>query len=202
MKFLSINQLSLIKGFDDLNMEKIKNSQGKETKGRPIFIVGYMGSGKTTVGRKLALALDYEFVDVDSYIENEEAKSIKSIFSEEGESAFRKLEKEALKKLVKRRNTVIATGGGLPCFNQNMDSINKYGISIYLLASPQELAQRLLNDEERPLLMNKGGSELTKHISNMLSKRRKYYLQAQIRIRAARNPDAIVNTALKTLRKK
>lgn len=146
-----------------------------------IFLVGYMGSGKSTLGRTVAHKLGLDFVDMDRYIEWKKGKSVPSIFAEEGEAGFRKIEKQALKALSLRKNIVISTGGGTPCYFDNMDFMNSCGITVYLNVPPEELAERLSTaKKERPLIKNKGMDELTAFIKEGLEIRHKYYSKSHI----------------------
>ena len=138
-----------------------------------------MGSGKTTFGMKLAKKLNYQFVDTDKEIEELVGMSIESIFNTKGEKYFRQLEKQYIQKL-KVQNVVIATGGGMPCFYDNMEYLNKIGVTVYLEYSSQELFERLKNETvNRPLLKHKSEEDLFDYIDDLLLKRERYYLQAQ-----------------------
>jgi shikimate kinase len=108
-----------------------------------IFLIGFMGCGKTTLGRKLASRLDYEFIDLDDIFEEKVGMTITEYFSAFGEDAFRKLESEVLKQTKYPENAVVSTGGGLPCFFDNMDWMNAHGKTIYIKLSPKTLANRL-----------------------------------------------------------
>lgn len=144
-----------------------------------------MYCGKTTVGKKLAKLLDYEFIDTDSYIENKLNKSVSEIFSQEGETFFREQEKLCLQELAERENIVISTGGGLPCFFDNMDKIKEIGKSIYLQLSPTQILSRAENSKRpRPLLANKNSEERLQYITSTLQEREKFYLQADVCISA------------------
>lgn len=145
-----------------------------------IFLIGYMGSGKSTVGRGLAKELGLSFIDLDDYIEERNFKTIPKIFAEEGEDAFRKLEQKALREVAEFENVVIATGGGAACFFDNIDVINACGQSIYLKGSPRILAERLRNSKtERPLIKGKSYDELVAFIQDTLNKREYWYKQAK-----------------------
>lgn len=145
-----------------------------------IFLIGFMGSGKTTSGKRLAKKLNYSFIDTDSLFEEKSGISISDFFIEKGEMAFRQAEHALLDDLVKLDNVVVATGGGLPCFFNNMDIINANGVSIYLRLSPLSLASRLANSkEDRPLIKNLSGDDLLSFITEMLEKREPYYLKAK-----------------------
>ena len=146
-----------------------------------IYLIGYMGSGKTTVGNRLAKKLCFQFVDIDHFIENRYRKTINDIFSEKGEDAFREMEHEALKELSLFENVVISTGGGAPCFYNNMELMNKSGFTVYLKTSPDELAKRLKNGKhQRPLLKDKATEEIFSFITENMAKRDFYYTQAKL----------------------
>ena len=144
-----------------------------------IFLIGYMASGKTTLGVELAQSLSIPFIDIDEYIESREGKTISQIFAEEGESYFRELEHDCLEEIASTMNAVVSTGGGLPCFNNNMELINKAGISVYLEASVDVLVDRLLiMGESRPLVRGKSRDELFNFVSKHLKSRLKWYEMA------------------------
>ncbi|MDB4901037.1 MAG: aroK [Mucilaginibacter sp.] len=146
-----------------------------------IFLVGFMGSGKTTLGRKLASRLGYEFMDLDHILETQVGMSITEYFSSFGEDAFRKLESEVLKQTKYPENTVISTGGGLPCFFDNMQWMNTHGKTVYIKLSPKTLADRLENEKEkRPVLNGAKGKDLFAFIEGKLTDRDKFYSQATI----------------------
>jgi shikimate kinase len=145
-----------------------------------IFLTGYMGSGKSTAGKKLAAKLNFEFIDLDKFIESECGQTISEIFDTKGENEFRALEHNALKKLIIKDNLVIACGGGTPCYYGNMELMNNNGITIYLKMSADTLASRLANAKgKRPLLENKTEAELKEYITEHLEKREDIYHQAQ-----------------------
>jgi shikimate kinase len=146
-----------------------------------IFLIGFMGSGKTTLGRKLASRMGCEFIDLDHKLEQQVELSIAEYFSFFGEDAFRKLESQVLKKTLYPENVVISTGGGLPCYFDNMDWMKANGKVVYINLSPKTLADRLENGkEERPLLQDKHGDDLVLFIEQKLAEREKYYSQANI----------------------
>ena len=143
------------------------------------FIVGFMGCGKTTWSRKLATKLGYEFIDLDHVLEAKAGMSIAEYFSSFGEDAFRKLESQVLKETEYAENTVVSTGGGLPCFFDNMDWMNVNGKTLYIKLSPKTLADRLENSKTiRPVLQGKKGDELVEFITGKLAEREGFYLQA------------------------
>ena len=145
-----------------------------------IFLIGYMGSGKTTVGQLLATQLGYGFIDMDNHIEGKLFKSISQIFTELGEDQFRLLEKQCLHEVAEFDQVVISTGGGVPCFFDNMKYMNKQGVTVYLKLSSADLAERLEQSHanKRPLLANRKGEELLHFISEELAKREPFYSQA------------------------
>ena len=148
-----------------------------------IFLVGMMGSGKTSAGKKLAKLLSYQFIDVDEYIKEKEGKSISDIFNELGEDIFRKLEHQNLLNLLHLKDAVISTGGGLPIYHGNMELMNKHGKSIYLQAEPAFLRSRLINQKEnRPLISSLKNEEIEPFLANMLKMREHYYGKAHFTI--------------------
>ena len=150
-----------------------------------IFLVGFMGSGKSTFGRKLGKSLGYAFIDMDTFIEERAAKTIPQIFTEDGEPHFRQLETEAIEALADQVHCVIATGGGVPCFNGNMKRMDAIGRTVYLELSPEKLARRLsLDSTERPVLEGKTGEELVVHIATKLKEREGFYKQASFTVDA------------------
>lgn len=144
-----------------------------------IYLIGYMGCGKSTLGRRLSEHLGLQFVDMDHYIEKRNCKTIPQIFEEEGEAGFRKKERKALEELAEFTDIVIATGGGAPCFFDNIDLMNKTGKTIYLNINPKILADRLMKSKtERPLIKGKSREELVAFIDETLKKRNEFYSQA------------------------
>jgi shikimate kinase len=149
-----------------------------------IIFIGYMGSGKTTLGKKVAKRLGVPFIDSDAEIEKNEKASVSEIFETRGQDAFRNLESEYLNQLNTVESFVLSTGGGLPCFNGNMDKLNELGVTIYLERPAKELQQRLLHAKEvRPLLLNKTEDELLSFIELNLKIRSEYYEQAQFKLK-------------------
>ena len=143
-----------------------------------VYIIGYMGVGKTTLAKLLAEQLQLPFLDTDLEIENKENKSVSEIFKQEGELYFRMLETELLKQY--NRKGIVACGGGLAIHNNNMELINSKGISIYLKASANCLYNRLKDDKERrPLIANITNEELKLYIKKELKNRSPFYELAQ-----------------------
>lgn len=146
-----------------------------------IYLIGYMGVGKTTVGKKLARLLDISFIDLDRFIESKYHKTVAELFAERGETEFRLIEQKSLGEVSEIENVVISTGGGAPCFFDNMEWMNRTGITVYIQATPEELAARLRASKTvRPLVAGKPHHELIPFITNHLSEREKFYNQAKI----------------------
>ena len=108
-----------------------------------IYLIGYMGSGKSTAGEQLASKLNYQFIDLDKLIVSEYGQTIPQIFAEKGEASFRAMENNLLKKVIQKSNTVVSCGGGTPCYYDNIDLMNNTGITVYLKMSVDALASRL-----------------------------------------------------------
>ncbi|TWR30199.1 shikimate kinase [Mucilaginibacter pallidiroseus] len=148
-----------------------------------VFLVGFMGCGKTSWGRKLSAALGYEFIDLDHEFEDRAGMTIPEYFTIHGEDAFRRLESDILKTTPYKTNTVVSTGGGLPVFFDNMDWMNKHGKTLYIELSPRALAGRLENAKtQRPVLQGKKGDDLVELITEKLAEREQYYLKASYHI--------------------
>ncbi|MEX1240677.1 MAG: shikimate kinase [Cyclobacteriaceae bacterium] len=146
-----------------------------------IFLIGMPGSGKTTFGRELASRLMVEFVDLDAEIEKAEQKSISEIFRENGEEYFRLLEARLLREWAARALPfVMATGGGAPCFHRGMETINEYGISIFLDFAVPVLMERVRRNQERPLLLTSDEKELAEKLERMRTQRLDCYRKAKI----------------------
>ncbi len=144
-----------------------------------IYLIGYMGCGKTTLGRELAARLRFSFLDLDKYLEKKYFKTIPQIFEEEGEASFRQKEHTCLHEVSEFEDVVIATGGGAPCFFDNIDVMNSTGYCVFLDVDSEELADRLMQSKtERPLIKGKSPDELVGFIDTMLEKRRPFYEQA------------------------
>ena len=161
----------------------ISNKQPAKSplEGGRIYLIGYMGVGKTTVGKKLAKLLDIGFIDLDKFIESKYYKTVPELFTERGESEFRLIEQKTLKEVSEIENVVISTGGGTPCFFDNVELMNQTGITVYIQAEPEELAARLRTSKTvRPIVSGKAKEELYSFISNHLSERERFYTQAQI----------------------
>ncbi|MAW64832.1 MAG: shikimate kinase [Flavobacteriales bacterium] len=150
-----------------------------------IFLIGFMGCGKSTLGRKIANQMGWTFVDLDEYIEKKEGKSIPLIFKEYGETYFRKLETKYLKELIKLKLCVISCGGGTPCFNKNIEIITSEGASVYIKLSPTVLLGRLKQEKEhRPLIADMVDSKLFTYIQKKLNERKMFYEKAEFTFNA------------------
>ena len=151
-----------------------------------IYLVGYMCSGKSKVGLALSKAMRFKYFDTDLGIEEEAGKSIRKIFIEHGEEYFRMLETKILYKTSFLNKVVIATGGGLPCYHDNMTWMNEKGITVYLEAKEGLLFHRLASSrQERPLIDNLNDVELMERISRDLIQRSPVYQLAKIKVNAA-----------------
>lgn len=159
-----------------------------------VVLVGFMGSGKSTLGKKLANKLKVPFIDSDSEIEAHFQKSIGELFAEHGESHFRELERDYIEALDLRDDFVLSTGGGMPCFGDNIERLNEIATTFYLERSPKELAHRLANaKEQRPLISGLNKDELLEYIENKLLEREEYYKKAQMILsREEQTPDSII----------
>ena len=151
-----------------------------------IYIIGYMGAGKSTFGKSLALRMNLKSIDTDHFIENRYRKKIGEIFAVEGEERFREIEHRVLLEISEYEDVVISTGGGLPCFNDNMTIMNNTGITVYLEAPVDELAIRLgASKNVRPVLEKRSGSALKDFIKENLARRILFYEQAHIRFNSS-----------------
>lgn len=149
-----------------------------------IYLIGYMGCGKSTVGKKLAAKLHLNFVDLDNLIESKYKVTIPQLFQKYDENAFRVIERDCLYETFLLDNVVISTGGGTPCFYDNMDRINQNGISIYLKLHPKSLHSRLVNArKKRPLIDQKSNEEILVFIEEQLKLRKPYYNMASMIIK-------------------
>lgn len=148
-----------------------------------IYLIGYMGTGKTTLGKALSEKLGYRFIDLDHYIQELYGKTVAELFSEYGEAGFREIENKTLREVAAFDDAVISTGGGTPCFFDNMDVMNNSGTTVYLKASPEALFNRLSipeHKEKRPLIKNMDEKDLLQFIAENLAKREAFYEQAHI----------------------
>ena len=150
-----------------------------------VFLVGMPGSGKTTLGNHLSQRCNLDFIDLDQEIAGKEGKNIPAIFNEEGEAYFRKVEAKLLRKITEsRKNFILATGGGTPCFYDNMNFMSDSGITLYLNVSVLELSKRIYDMEgrERPLLKAENPQKLQEKLDDLFSTRKRFYFMSQITI--------------------
>ena len=145
-----------------------------------IILIGYMGAGKTTIGKALSKELGIIFYDLDWYIESRMRKTVSEIFAERGEEGFRKIEYNMLHEVAEFEDVIISCGGGTPCFFDNMDYLNQQGQVVYLKADPEVLYKHLMMAKvERPLIKGKSHDELLAFIREQLEKREPFYSKAR-----------------------
>ena len=150
-----------------------------------VFLVGYMGAGKTTVGKELAKLAGLSFIDLDYYIEGSYHKAVSQIFAERGEEAFREIERNMLHEVAEFEDVLISTGGGAPCFFDNMEYMNEHGQTVFLDVHPDVLFRRLrVATQQRPILQGKTDEELRIFIIEALEKRAPHYGKARYRFDA------------------
>lgn len=158
-----------------------------------------MGAGKTTVGKHLAQRLNLQFVDLDLFIENRYRKRIGELFAEKGENSFREMERKTLLEVSQFEDVIISTGGGTPCFFDNMSIMNELGETVYLKWSVEDLITRLTVYKcNRPLLKGKNKEEMKRFVVESLAKREPFYNRAAIifdvaQLTTTRDIDSVVN---------
>lgn len=146
----------------------------------PLFLTGYMASGKTTLGQALAKRLNKRFIDLDQYIEEKTGMSISETFRVQGEEAFREIEKLALHEVAEFPEAIIACGGGTPCFFDNMEFMNQRGLTVFLDCSISVIVRRLLEENSRrPLVAGKSPAEMEATILAQLERRMPFYSRAK-----------------------
>ncbi len=169
----------------------------KGDKMRNIVLTGFMGTGKTEVGRILARRLGYTFLDADSIIEQEQNMSITEIFQRFGEAHFRDIESDVIKRLSEKDRVVISTGGGAVLREENMENLRRKGVIICLTASPETILKRTSNDSSRPLLQVE---DPLKRIRELLEFRMPYYEKADIMVDTeGKNPVEVVEEIMKQI---
>lgn len=156
-----------------------------------IYLAGFMGSGKSTIGPILANTLGFEFVDIDKHIERKAEKRIADIFASEGEQVFRSIERSSLVELTSRHHCVVSLGGGTIASEENFQLIRESGLIVYLQLSPEEIVQRVHRRTDRPLLTADDGSklppeEIQKRVHELLIKREPFYARADVIVQADR----------------
>lgn len=150
---------------------------------KPLFLVGYMGCGKSTLGRRLARRLGVAFVDTDAKIEQHEGASVADVFRYEGETRFREVEREVLDRIVaEEAEAVVSTGGGLPTWRDNMARMNDAGLTVYLRRDAEQIASRLspYGRQKRPRLRGLDDAQLVAFMERDMAAREPYYAQAQL----------------------
>ena len=150
---------------------------------KPVFLIGYMGCGKTTLGEALAWQMGVRYIDLDEYIEMQNGMSIVDIFGQWGEGRFRELETEALQGLAALTDVIIGTGGGTPCYGDNMAMMNETGVTVWLTTSPERITARLLLPEEkskRPRILHLPDEAVLPMVEAELQDRTPFYSQAQL----------------------
>ncbi len=164
------------------------------------FLIGFMGSGKTYVGKRIAQELNIPFYDLDEYLEEKEGKRISEIFQEKGEEYFRQAERMCLRDFGIIGDAVIACGGGTPCFYDNLDWINEAGISIYLQTPNKLLVERLSKEQsQRPLISGKSKAELHQFIEEKIKERAPFYKKANVIYHQHNEDDDVVGEILSHL---
>ncbi len=168
---------------------------------RPVFLIGYMGSGKSSLGRQLAQEMQRDFVDLDKYIEARFHLTIKQIFDEKGEGGFRTIEQNMLHEVAYFENVIVACGGGTPCYFDNMDFMLRHGLTVYLNVPVEVLALRLAlpgSRTKRPLIAGKSDKELLDFVRDGLGKRLEHYTRAEVNFNATHllNKSETIQTAL------
>ena len=144
-----------------------------------ILLIGFMAAGKTTLGRALAKELGLQFIDLDHYIECRYRCTVSQLFADRGEEAFRQIERNMLHEVAEFEDVIIATGGGTPCFFDNMEYMNAQGTTVFLEAAVEVIYTRLtIARVQRPLVVGKSEEELRRYITDMLERRAPYYRQA------------------------
>ncbi len=159
-----------------------------------IYLIGYMGCGKTTLGRKLAATLKLTFIDLDIFLEEKYFRTIPQIFEEEGEAEFRRKEQNVLHEVSTFDDVIVATGGGAPCFFDNMEVMNNTGFCIFLDVDTDSLVNRLIHAKtERPIIKGKSPDELHHFIDEMMLKRRPFYEKARYILKDSEiKPDQVI----------
>ncbi len=160
-----------------------------------IFLLGFMGSGKSTLGKRLAKKMSWEFLDMDKVLEEQEGMTVTQIFQEKGEAYFREAETQFLQSLDPSMNRIVATGGGAPCHKNNMDLMNEKGVTVYLRMHESSLACRLEKARAvRPLIENVEIDQLPEFIRQKLDEREPFYNQAHCIIKGESvKPDHIIS---------
>ena len=166
-----------------------------------VFLIGFMACGKSTIGKDLALQLNCAFLDTDLLIEKKVKKNIKDFIIENGEIAFRIWENKIVREIIgNTEKSVVATGGGLACSQENIELLKKSGILIFIDAPEELIFKRLKGDSTRPLIANLNDAELKTFISTKLKERKEFYDQATIKIEGKKNTKEIIGEICEKLK--
>ena len=168
-----------------------------------LFLVGYMGCGKSTLGRKLARRLGAAFIDTDARVEEHEGATVADVFRYEGETRFREIERDVLEEAIRDGgDAVISTGGGLPAWSDNMECMNRAGLTVYLRRTPEQIARRLspYGRQKRPRLRGLNDEELVAFMTRDMAVREPFYAKAALTIECgAMSDDEIADLILNAL---
>ena len=167
-----------------------------------IFLIGYMGSGKTKIGKLMASQMGYTFIDMDQQLEARYGMTVSGIFETFGEAEFRKAERICIENFINTEQVIISTGGGAPCHNDNMALMKSIGKTVYLNVPADELILRLSEPrrkEKRPLLSGLSDSELSDYINKTLNARTAFYEMADIITTGAASPEQVVSDIMNSL---
>ncbi|HTY36133.1 MAG TPA: shikimate kinase [Bacteroidota bacterium] len=169
----------------------MKENTSSQQRKSLIYIAGFMGSGKSTIGPILANTLGFDFIDIDKFVESKAQKRIVDIFASEGEQAFRTLEQSSLKEVSMRTHCVVSLGGGTIANEENFQLIHDSGVIIYLQLSPEEILQRVHHRTDRPMLTGADGlrlpvQEVQQRVQDLLQRREQFYSRADVVIQTDR----------------
>lgn len=162
-----------------------------------VIFIGYMGCGKSVIAKMLAYEYGYDYVDLDKLIEKRQGMSVRQIFVTKGEEYFRQVEREELLKILGADKTIVAAGGGTPCFFDNMQRMNQSAVTVYLKVDPDQLFRRLRKVKHaRPLIAHLDDHQLKEYIIHSLRERESYYMQASIIITDIREQKTLIASFL------